>query len=371
MKLCVIYNFAAHYRQSVFLKIDQTFDCDWYFGKRNADIKRMDYSLLKGKVKEVETWHCFGLSYQQGVQKLLRRSCTHYLLLGDTRSVSTWLFLLLSKFYPNKKVYLWSHGWYGKESGFERRMKRFFFRLPNGGVFLYGNYARELMIKEGFDGDKLYTIHNSLDYDRQLDIRKTLSEQPLYSRHFGNNNPVLAFIGRLTPVKKLDMILDAIEKCRRLGNNYNLVIIGTGRQEKDLKERVEALVLQEQVWFYGPCYDECQIGELIYNADLCVSPGNVGLTAMHALVYGTPVLTHDDFPHQMPEFEAIRQDATGAFFKYGNVDSLAGEITAWFKKHGNDRQLIRENCFKELDTQWTPQFQIGALKSVINANNEP
>ena len=361
MKLCIIYNFAAHYRQSVFVQIDRSFECDWFFGKRNADIKRMDYSLLNGEVSEVETWHRFGQSYQKGVLKLLKRPYTHYLMLGDTRSVSTWLFLLLAKFYPQKKVYLWTHGWYGKESRLERVMKKVFFRLPNGGIFLYGNYARELMLKEGFDGSKLHTIHNSLDYERQLAIRETLTTEPVYSERFGNNSPVLAFIGRLTPVKKLDMILDALEICRKQGNNYNLVIIGTGTQEIALKEKVDSLGLQNQVWFYGPCYEEKQIGELIYNADLCVSPGNVGLTAMHALVYGTPVLTHNDFPHQMPEFEAIRQDATGAFFKYGDVASLARGIMSWFDKHGDDRQQIRENCFKEIDTQWTPQFQLSVL----------
>ena len=147
MKLCIIYNFAAHYRQSVFVQIDRSFECDWFFGKRNADIKRMDYSLLNGEVSEVETWHSFGQSYQKGVLKLLKRPYTHYLMLGDTRSVSTWLFLLLAKFYPKKKVYLWTHGWYGKESRLERVMKKVFFRLPNGGIFLYGNYARELMLK--------------------------------------------------------------------------------------------------------------------------------------------------------------------------------------------------------------------------------
>ena len=31
----------------------------------------------------------------------------------------------------------------------ERIMKKALFKLPKGGVFLYGNYARELMINEG------------------------------------------------------------------------------------------------------------------------------------------------------------------------------------------------------------------------------
>ncbi len=369
MKLCLIYNFAQHYRTGIFRLISEHYDSDFFFGDSMGDVKKMNYSLLRGNVTEMHIKRGHGLSWQSGVVGLLRKPYTHYLLLGDTRSVSTWLFLLLSIFHPKKKIYLWTHGWYGKENGLVRGMKKLFFRLPNGGTFLYGNYARELMIKEGFDCSKLYTIHNSLDYDRQQAIRKELSSQPIYSEHFGNKDPVLAFIGRLTPVKKLNMILDALDICRKRGHSFNLVIIGTGSEENALKEKTASLGLQSQVWFYGPCYDESQIGNLIYNADLCVSPGNVGLTAMHTLVYGTPVLTHNDFPHQMPEFEAIRQDATGAFFKYGDINSLAEEVMAWFEKHSGDRQQIRENCFNEIDTQWTPQFQLKVLKSVIDANN--
>lgn len=61
-------------------------------------------------------------------------------------------------------------------------------RLPNGGVFCYGNYARELMISEGFNSEKLYTIHNSLAYEQQIKVRKELKETLLYKEHFGNDN---------------------------------------------------------------------------------------------------------------------------------------------------------------------------------------
>ena len=105
---------------------------------------------------------------------------------------------------------------------------------------------------------------------------------------------------------------------------------------------------------------------MIYNADLCVSPGNIGLTAMHSLVFGTPAITHDDFPHQMPEFEAIKDGETGTFFKNGNVDSLAEGIVRWFEKHGNDREDVRKACMKEIDENWTPQFQIEVLRKNLN-----
>jgi len=364
MKLCIIYNFAAHYRQSVFVGMDQFFDCDWYFGKTNADIKKMDYALLRGSVSELDNKRLLGGNWQKGVLKLLRRKDHNtFLVFAQTKDYSTWVLGIMAKlFYPKKKIYFWSHGFYGKESRLERTLKKLLFKLPNGGTFLYGNYARHLMIKEGLNPDKLFVIHNSLSYDEQIGIREQLKSKPIYQEHFNNNYCNLFFVGRLTPVKKLDMILRAMALLKVKEKYYNLTLIGGGEKKGDLEALAKQLGLEKNVWFYGPCYDEKVLGEMIYNADLCVSPGNVGLTAMHTMVFGTPVLTHNDFPRQMPEFEAIKDGKTGAFFKYGDVNSLADTINHWFEEKAKDRNAVRKACMEEIDHNWTPEFQMEVLK---------
>ena len=364
MKLCLIYNFAQHYRSGIFQLIDQEFDCQFVFGDQYLNIKKLDYSLLKGKVNEVPTKKLIGgWIYRPGIQKLLKDDVDVFLILGESRALSTWLFSIKARlFYPHKKVFYWTHGWYGKESYAERLLKKLFFRLPNGGIFLYGNYARELMIKEGFNPRKLYTIHNSLAYSEQVAVRGKLSKMSLYQEHFGNINPNLFFVGRLTTIKKLDMVLKAMAQLKEKGQYYNMTFIGGGDIKKELETLANQLGINDNVWFYGPCYDETVLGGMIYNADLCVAPGNIGLTAMHSLVFGTPAITHDDLPHQMPEFEAIREGETGTFFKNGSINSLADKISRWFELHKDDRELVRRACMREIDENWTPQFQLEVLK---------
>ena len=364
MKLCLIYNFAQHYRTGIFTLMDKEFDCDFVFGDKMSDVKKMDYSLLRGKVTEVKTKRFpGGWYYQPGVVPLLRKDYDTYLMLGETRALSTWLFCILARlFHPRKRVFFWSHGWYGKETRMERAIKKVYFKLPGNGIFLYGNYARELMIKEGFNPDKLFVIHNSLAYDQQVSIRKELGPGSVYQDHFANQNPNLVFVGRLTPVKQLDLVIEAVSALKKKGQDYNLTMIGGGEMEEQLKELSKELGLTQNIWFYGPCYEENTLGELLYNADLCVSPGNVGLTAMHSLVFGTPVITHDSFPYQMPEFEAVKAGETGAFFKYGNVDSLTDCISGWFAGKRDKRDEVRAACMKEIDGFWTPHFQLDVLK---------
>lgn len=367
MKLCVIYNFAAHYRAPVFIEIDNEFDCDWYFGKANDDIKKMDYSLLKGNIHELETCKLGPITWYRGmISLLLRKDYDTFLVFAMTKELSTWVFGLLAKlFYPKKKVFFWSHGWYGKESRKGAIIKKQLFKLPNGGTFLYGNHARNLMIKEGLNPNQLYVVYNSLNYDEQLRIRKELKNTSVYRDHFGNSYPNIIFIGRLTKIKRFDLILNAVAELKKRGRLVNLTFIGDGVERENMERMVEANGIQSQVWFYGACYDEKVNANLIYNADLCVSPGNIGLTAMHVMMFGCPAITNDDFSHQMPEFEAIKVGKTGDFFKAGNATALADCISAWFKKHGNDRENVRKSCYDEIDSIWNPHNQIRILKDVI------
>ena len=367
MKLCLIYNFAQHYRTDIFQLISETFNCDFLFGDSMADVKKMDYSLLRGKVIETHTKHIFGGWYwQPGVLGLLFKDYDNYILLGETRALSTWMFCILARLLkPQKKVYFWTHGWYGKETKLESFVKKIEFKLPNGGIFTYGNYARNLMIKEGFESSKIFPIHNSLAYDTQVEMRKSLLKNSVYKDHFGNSNKNLFFVGRLTAVKKLDQILKAMVVCRNKGVEFNLTFIGGGEKIFELQKLTQALKLEKQVWFYGPCYNEKELSSLIYNADLCVAPGNIGLTAMHSMVFGTPCITHNDFSYQMPEFEAIHEGVTGTFFEKDNVEDLACHIIKWFEEKGPLREEVRIACMSEIDTSWNPHFQIQILKANI------
>ena len=367
MKILNIFNTAPLYREGIYRLIDKEFRCDWLFGEPLSDIKQLDLSKLNGKTTISKTIRLLGgrAYWQKGVVKqLLKRDYTHYILLGEERSISTWVFLILSKFFPKKKIIFWSHGSYGKESNLKLIIQKVFWMFADGAV-LYGNYAKNVMKRKGFNTETFEVIHNSLNYERQLELRNYGLTSNIYRNHFQNSNHTIIFIGRLTKVKCLDMLVDALYNLRKKGHIYNLVFIGDGEERQNLEKRVEEYNLTHQVWFYGACYDEKLNSELIYNADLCVAPGNVGLTAMHTMVFGTPVITHNDFPWQMPEFEAIIPEKTGAFFKRNSVESLEESIQRWFDNHQHERDMIREACYNEIDSQWTPEYQLNILKSVI------
>ena len=361
-KLCIVLNLAPHYRKAIYQAIDNEFDCDWYVGDHVDDIKTMLPSDFR-RCKVLKNRFLYKKNYfQVGICRLLfTKKYTKFLVTGDIRNISLWLFLLMSKIFPTKKVYLWTHGDNGQGGALKNILKNIFARLSSG-IFLYGNFARDYMVANGINPNKLFVIHNSLDYQNQIKYRTDQGIENVYVQHFRNNNPNVVFIGRLTFSKRLDMLITAVSILKQRGVSLNVTLVGGGEEKKQLVDLVTKLSLDSNVWFYGPSYDEQHNATLLCCADICVSPGEVGLTAIHSMTYGTPVITHDNYQKQGPEFESIIVGKTGDFFEYNNLISLVDTMEKWLCDHKDDREDVRQYCMQEIDENWTPQYQIEVLK---------
>lgn len=364
-KICCIFNYAPHYRAPIYILMDRKLHCDFYFVMHKTNpFKMMKYEGLKGfkKILRYVPIHP-NFHWQKGAISLVFKPYRQFVLTGRPTSISTWIILIVAKIL-GKKTYLWTHGWYGDETRLKKIVKKIFFKLSHS-VLLYGDYSRNLMIKEGFPTHKLVCIYNSLDYDKQIEARKKLIGSSIYQDYFQNNYPTLLYVGRIQNVKKIDLLIEALNTLSQEGVYCNLVVIGPTIEDESIKELVDSYKLIESVWFYGECYEEEKLGELIYNADVCVSPGNVGLTVMHCLVYGTPVITHNNSTNQMPEFEAIEQGVTGDFFEEGSVTDLCDKIKTWISIPLEQRDIVRRKCYKIIDERYNPHKQIDILLNTL------
>lgn len=362
--IACILNYPAHYRENIFLKMEKSLDCDFYFGDIESDkIKRIDSNLFVKQITNLQTSKLlFGFSWIKGMLPLLFKNYNSYILTADPFIFSNWIFLILN-FFLKKKIYLWGHGWYGREGKMKSVIKTIFFRLSNG-IFLYGNYAKKLMVSEGFNANKLHVIYNSLDYDVQFKIRKRLRNSSIFQVIFKNDYPVIIFTGRLTKVKQINLLIEAHHLLHKQNIKLNIFILGDGPEKDSLEKLIEKKGLQKYYCFYGACYDEIKIGEFYYNSHVCVSPGNVGLTGIHSMSYGCPVITHNDFPNQMPEFEAITDGVNGLFFEAGNPKYLSKCIFEFINLTFN-REDIRIECFDVIDKYYNPYYQMELLNKVL------
>jgi glycosyltransferase involved in cell wall biosynthesis len=218
----------------------------------------------------------------------------------------------------------------------------------------------------GFTERKLKVIYNSINYDLTLEKRESSLVKNYYADFFNNSNKTIVYIGRLTKYKKLGILIEALHTLKLKGKNYNLMLIGDGTERLELEKMTNKLKIN--ACFFGPCYSEEQISQLLSNADLCVSPGNVGLTAVHAMSYGTPVCTHDNFSTHMPEFEIIKPNKTGCFYSL-DKNNLAETIVDWFENNQN-REEIRKECYNIIDKYYNPDYQVKVMKEALKAINQ-
>lgn len=166
-KIAMLFPYAPSYREAIYKLMDKELDVDWFFcGNAKRNLKLFDYSLLKHCDLSMEETKVLGtVVYYKGIKKLNLQRYDAIICPGVIRSLSEWWLLQrMGKGMNYSKIYLWTHGWYGKESRFQKIVKKFFFKKVDG-FFLYGNYAKSEMIKNGFDAKKTSVIRNSLDYE--------------------------------------------------------------------------------------------------------------------------------------------------------------------------------------------------------------
>jgi glycosyltransferase involved in cell wall biosynthesis len=348
--------------------MDRELKCDFYFGDNLFfDLEKIDYSILTGFRSELRTLKIRSWKWHLGIIKVLRKKYDTYIITGDPAYLSNWLLLIYCNI-KHKKLFMWCHGLKtepGNNYRFVEKMEEVFYKNKMVELLLYGNYSRDLMLKLGYNGSKLHVIYNSLDSETQNYIRKTLKSSDIYEKHFQNNDPVIIFIGRLQKDKKLELIINSQKYLTKQGILFNTVFIGTGELELKLRDMSIKSSLIDRIWFYGSCYEEQQIAPLIFNATLTVSPGNIGLTAIHSLVYGTPVITHSNYHKHGPEFEAITSGITGDYFEEDNCTDLSQKISIWIRRSKFERDVIRRACYKIVDLYYNPDYQIILLKSLL------
>jgi glycosyltransferase involved in cell wall biosynthesis len=369
-KLCCIFNYAPHYRLPVYSEMSKKINCDFYFGdKLKFELKKINYDLLKpSSSKELKTFFFKKFSWRKGLVSLaFKKEYNHFIVTWEPLNLSLWIFLI-SCFILNKKVYSWQHGIQRKSISKKYLILEKLGANLQKGIFLYGDFARQNMIKLGFSKDKLHLIYNSLDYNQSKKYREVKFNTSIYKDYFNSDLPVLLFIGRLTKVKKIHYILEAQKRLKKeKRGEFNLIIIGDGVERDNINEFINKNNLNNSVWMHGELYDEKSIAEFLSLADLCVSPGNVGLTAMHALSYGLPVITNNNFETQMPEFEAIEEGITGSFFEEDNIESLTKVVSLWLKSNSTKekREQIKKECYKVIDLKYNPIKQVEILKEII------
>ena len=370
-------NFIAHYRKAVFemLSLSKEFEFTIIADSHSdpPSIKVVDWETSRIRRRHARTANLKlplipPLFWQPEAAAVVARDKPDLVIaLGNPYSVTSWVLLLMGRF-RDRPVFLWGHGLLKPEGGPKWWLRKTFYRLAKG-LLLYGDNAKDLLMSKGFKSSTLKVVYNALDFEVQEKLMGEITESELetFRLRIGikNGEGLIAFSGRLQENKKLGLLVSSVGILRARGRVVHVALIGDGPERSGLTMQAMKLGIAKQLHLLGETYDERFIATVFMASDLSVIPSGAGLSVMHALGYGLPVLLHDRPEEHGPEWEAIREGETGFFYKYGDVNDMADKIeSALFPS--SRKSVMREACVAVIATRYNASSQAHAITSAVS-----
>lgn len=368
-RVAIVYHFFAHYREAVVGRLAQSSSAAFTFFGDDHDYES---SIKAGSFgpgvdhRACPTRRLRGSwMWQPGLVRVAwSREFDQLILLGNPYWIATWIGAIVGRL-TGKRVMFWSHGFLTPPSGLKGWMRRAFFSLAHVHLF-YGRGAKRNAVAIGWDPGRIHVIGNSLDLDRQQAAREAVDGPAIEacrSALFAEpDRPTVICSCRLQPKKRLDLLVQAVARLAQAGTPANLVIIGDGPERKRLEDMARGAGVAAH--FEGACYDESRIALLTMSSDLTVCPGFIGLTAIHSMAYGVPVITNRRSCDEAPEVESIIPGRTGELFEDGDLDDLVRVMGPWLRREV-DRTAVRAACIDMVERHWSPDSQLRAIERAV------
>ncbi len=198
-----------------------------------------------------------------------------------------------------------------------------FFQWRNhlSGVLAIGQNSSEWFIKRGMVKDRIYPFAYFLENPKKYISKKSFEDQ-ISNRPFR-----FIFVGRLIKLKKLDLLINAIEALNI--KDIELWIVGNGPEKYKLKQLAQKSLPTKVKWL--GTMPITKIPEVLSDADCLVLPSRYdgwGAVISEALMVGTPVICSDN----CGAANVVTASNVGSVFSTNDFDSLVRSLKSQLKK---------------------------------------
>ncbi|WP_181898345.1 glycosyltransferase family 4 protein [Alteromonas aestuariivivens] len=302
-------------------------------------------------------WNVFGrgLRWSSGFLRCYRETdcIIHF---GDYKFLTIWVCLLLSVF-NKKKFFLHGQGGYKNDRLVGRLIYIIFVALSDGYI-CYTEYSRKALLGKlpSFLHRKVFVVSNTLYFPKMPLENKVTHEK-------SREGQELLYLGRLRRSCGIEFLLEAATEAK-----LKVKVIGGGDEEyiNALSEKYNSIAT-----FYGPVFELEKQREIAQSCIAGVYGGNAGLSVVHYLYLGLPVIVHSDIAsHMGPEPSYISHGYNGILFEKDNPESL---INALIQIKSDDllRAKLSENALSTFTALSKPSMADKMLQIVEGtASNE-
>lgn len=256
---------------------------------------------------------------------------------------------LLKARWKGIRTVLWGHGTSKRDSSLRRRLRYIVTHLADGVIF-YDKQTAEQMVKAGLlSKKKAHVAPNAIDSNNINAVRLSLAEQPELLQEFCETKGItpthtILFVSRLHRDNRLDLLLEAMPIILSQHPEAKVLIVGKGDVEQErLVELAAERSISKAIVFSGPVFDETELGKHFLSSSVFCYPENIGLSFLHALHYGLPVITCNDRSRQNPEFCHFEDGINGYLYQADSPENLAMKICSLLQDSDKRTQMASHN----------------------------
>lgn len=266
---------------------------------------------------------------------------------------------------------LWGHGYSKVDAPWCSLLRRMVARFATALMFYNQTVARSF-VDRGWKPERVHVALNSLEQAPIRAARRQWLAQPERLADFrsemnlkhGRDYPTVIFVSRLESANRLDLLLEAAAMLRGDFPHIQIIIIGKGEAEPELRTQCRELGLSDQVYFPGAIHDEMQLAPWFISADVFCYPANMGLSLLHAFGYGLPVVTSDRLQGHGPEIEAMRHEGNGLLYAHGDATAMSMALRRLF----TDRvlnQRLSEHALRTVTEEFTLEHMVDGMEAAV------
>jgi glycosyltransferase involved in cell wall biosynthesis len=149
------------------------------------------------------------------------------------------------------------------------------------GLIVYSEGARAQFLERGISHEKVFVAPNTIKVDLPNDNGVAEAKRQSY-----------LFVGSLDARKRIPDLLRAFTAVQdSIPQSVSIDIVGEGAEEQRLRELARELGISERVRFLGRITRDDELRSYFNRALAAISPGQAGLSVLHAFAHGVPFVT--------------------------------------------------------------------------------
>ena len=207
--------------------------------------------------------------------------------------------------------------------------------------------------------DKIHTLYNRININqlKQKQFDKKAAREHL---ELPQDKYIFSNVGRLHPDKDQKTLIKAFSRVHSKLPNSMLVILGKGESEKELKELVNKLSLEEKVLFLGMIKNASHFFKAFDSFVLSSDREPFGMVLLEAMTAGLPIaITNCGGAPEVTGDTAIKTD-------FASDDQLAAAMSKLYYYTESEKESIRTKMKQRIESKFTDQVSINSFKKILD-----